>query len=88
MIYFSPALDNRAHQTELDEIQYADWVLSYTSDEYSPDFLSPFSSNDTTLRSQTIPDYSLLSDTETMWELDTLVTLKRTSKWKDLAKQP
>ena len=58
-IYFSPALDNRALQTDLSESKYADWVLSYTDEAYSPDFLSPFSANDSTLRFQTISSGSL-----------------------------
>ena len=87
-IYFSPALDNRALQTGLDQNRYASWVLSYTSSDYSPDFLSPFSSNDTTLRNQRFSDTSLLSDEETMWELDTVVTLKQKQQWKDLRPKP
>ena len=75
-IYYSPALDNRALQTDLSISEYAEWVVSYTGEGYSPDFISPFSSNHSTLQHQTIDDTSLMSDTETMWELDMLVTLK------------
>ena len=69
----------------MDQNQYANWVLSYTDDVYSPNFLSPFSSNDSTLRYQTLGTTSLLSDTETMWELDTLVTIKNKSQWNNLS---
>ena len=63
-------------------------MLSYTSPDYSPDFLSPFSSNDTTLRNQRFGDTSLISDKETMWELDTVVTLKQRQQWRDLSPKP
>ena len=63
-------------------------MLSNPSPDYSPDFLSPFSSNDTTLRNQRFSDTSLLSDEETMWELDTVVTLKQKQQWKDLRPKP
>ena len=63
-------------------------MLNYTDSDYSPDFISPFSANDTTLRDQRFGDTSFLSDEETMWELDTIYTLKKKDKWRDLRKQP
>ena len=83
-IYFSPALDNRALQTDLDNSAYADWVLSYTDTDYSPDFLSPFSSNYSLLAKQALDDDSDMSDENTMWEMDTLKILKEKNAWVQL----
>jgi len=52
-------------------------VLSYTDEAYSPDFLSPFSSNYSILEQQAFADASEMSDETTMWEMDTLKILKQ-----------
>ena len=83
-LYYSPGLDNRIFQEELKPKEYAEWVMSYTSDSYSPDFISPFSANESQLRISKIPSSAVLSDITTMWELETLKTLKKSKTWKDL----
>ena len=64
--------------------EYAEWVLSYTKEEYSPNFISPFSANNSTLRLQKIGKKSNMSDLTTMWELETLKFLKESDAWSDL----
>ena len=61
-IHFSPAFDNRAYQSNLTKDDYASWVLSYTGNSYSPDFVSPFSGNYSTLELEKIPDWSQFGD--------------------------
>ena len=75
-IYLSPGLDNRTFQETLSEDDYAAWVLSYTESDLLPNYISPFSGNDSTLRLQAIPDSSVLSDAQTMWEMETLKKIK------------
>ena len=83
-IYLSPGLDNRTYQEALTYQEYAEWILSYTSGDYSPNFISPFSANNSTLRLQKISDKSNLSDITTMWELEVLKYLKETEEWTNL----
>ena len=88
-IYYSPAYDNRAYQESLSEEEYADWVLKYADyDTYGADFISPFSSNDSSLRTAPIPSTSFMSDQETMWELNALQILRTSGGWGALAKKP
>ena len=62
--------------------------MSYTSEDYSPDFISPFSNNMSTLKLSSIPDSSILTDVTTMWELELLKTLKESQDWLDLRSAP
>ena len=88
-IYYSPAYDNKAYQDHLSEEEYANWVLSYADyDKYGANFISPFSSNDSSLRVAPIPSSSFMSDQETMWELDVLQRLKSSGGWGSLTKKP
>lgn len=80
-IYVSPAFDNKRFQETLTQEEYVKWVLSYTTSTYSPDFISPFSGNDSTLRHEKISDASQMSDQTTMWEMDTLKLLKESDEW-------
>ena len=86
VIYMSPGLDNRTFQETLSESAYGDWVLSYI-ELYQPEFVSPFSANDSTLRFDEIPANSYMSDEVTMWEMDTLKKLKKKDAWNNLTEQ-
>ena len=50
IIYMSPGLDNKTFQEDLSPSKYASWVVDYLI-KYNPSFVSPFSANDSTLRS-------------------------------------
>ena len=66
--------------------QYVQWILMYSSETYSPDFISPFSGNDSFLQYQVIDDNSQMSEQTTMWEMDTLKLLKESPEWLNLQK--
>jgi len=68
----------------LTESEYADWLLGYTV-EHTPDFLSPFSANASTLTYDAIADNSQMSDQVTMWEMDMLKALKKKNVWLGLS---
>ena len=61
-IYFSPAFDSRLYQEDMTTQEYADWVSKFYSDDYQPDFLSPFSANQSFLKYETIPSDSVMGD--------------------------
>lgn len=84
-IYFSPGLDSGAFQENLSVEEYAAWVLSYTDSAYRPHFISPFSANDSPLRFEPIEIPSIMSDQQTMWEMEVLKLLKESPEWAALS---
>lgn len=50
IVYLSPGLDNKTFQEDFSHSKYASWVVDYIT-EYEPSYVSPFSANDSTLRS-------------------------------------
>lgn len=78
LLHLSPAYSNRIYQESLTKEEYIDWLMSYVTDEeYRPDFLSPFSGNESRLRLDVIGPTSLMSDERTMWEINLLKMLKQ-----------
>lgn len=85
-IYFSPAYDSRLYQEDLDEDQYVEWLTKFFDDAYSPDYLSPFSANNSILKHETIPVESIVSDRQAEFELTVLKKLKETDAYKKYSK--
>jgi hypothetical protein len=61
-IYYSPAFDSRMHQETLSEEEYVTWLSKFLSEDYQPNFLSPFSANQSILELTSIPPESVMSD--------------------------
>ena len=76
-IYFAPAFDNRLYQEDLDEEDYSKWVTKFLSSDYSANFLSPFSANNSNLRDDVYLENSLMQDRTTLFELDVFAKLKQ-----------
>ena len=65
------------------EDQYVEWLTKFFSDDYSPDYLSPFSANSSILSNEKIPDTSIMSDRQAEFELTVFRKLRATDAYKD-----
>ena len=87
-IYFAPAFDNRLYQEDLDEEEYSKWVAKFLTSDYSANFVSPFSANNSNLRDDVYLEKSFMQDRTTLFELDVLSKLKISKEYIKSKKKP